>query len=63
MMMKWGDRYYPNPGGPPRVVVHAGDCGGPVDDQLTCQQCGQPVAFGGVRIEPGPGMVEDQSQP
>jgi DNA-binding HxlR family transcriptional regulator len=63
MMMKWGDRYYPNPGGPPRVAVHRGDCGGPVDDQLTCQQCGQVVGFRGVEIEPGPGLAGSGSHP
>jgi DNA-binding HxlR family transcriptional regulator len=52
MMMKWGDRYYPDPGGPPRVGVHGG-CGGELDDQLTCQQCGQAVGFRGVEIKPG----------
>jgi hypothetical protein len=62
MMMKWGDRYYPNPGGPPRVAVHGG-CGGPVDDQLTCQQCGQVVGFRGVEIEPGPGLAGSGSHP
>ena len=57
MMMKWGDRYYPNPEGPPRVAVHADDCGGELDDQLTCRRCGQMVGFGGVEITPGPGLA------
>ena len=61
MIMKWGDRYYPNPGGPPRVAVHAGDCGGELDDQLTCRRCGQMVGFGGVEIKPGPGLAGHES--
>jgi DNA-binding HxlR family transcriptional regulator len=63
MMMKWGDRYYPNPGGPPRVTVHAGDCGGELDDQLTCRRCGRVVGFGGVEIKPGPGLAGRESHP
>jgi DNA-binding HxlR family transcriptional regulator len=63
MMMMWGDRYYPSPGGPPRVAVHGGDCGGQVDEQLTCQRCGQLVGFGGVQIQPGPGLGVDESHP
>ena len=27
VLMKWGDRHYPTPGGPPRLTLHAG-CGG-----------------------------------
>ncbi len=27
VLMKWGDRHYPAPGGPPRLTLHAG-CGG-----------------------------------
>lgn len=55
MIMKWGDRYYPDPGGPPRVAVHGGDCGGWLDDQLTCQQCGQRVDFDGIEVRPSHG--------
>jgi hypothetical protein len=45
------------------VAVHGGDCGGSVDDQLTCQQCGQVVGFRGVEIEPGPGLAGSGSHP
>jgi hypothetical protein len=55
MIMKWGDRYYPNPAGPPRVAVHGGDCRGRLDDQLTCDQCGLSVGFADVEMRPGPG--------
>lgn len=56
MIMKWGDRYYPNPTGPPRVAVHGSDCAGPLDDQLTCDRCGLSVGFADVKMRPGPGM-------
>ena len=56
MIMKWGDRYYPNPSGPPRVAVHGGGCGGRLDDQLTCDRCGLVVGFADVEMRPGPGM-------
>jgi DNA-binding HxlR family transcriptional regulator len=55
MIMKWGDRHYPNPGGPPRLAVHQG-CGGLLDDQLICQQCGESVVFTEVEIRPGSGL-------
>src|SRR5215212_9012433 len=38
-LMKWGDRYYAPPAGPPRVVRHRG-CGGEVTDYFTCERCG-----------------------
>ncbi|MDQ4033659.1 MAG: helix-turn-helix transcriptional regulator [Actinomycetota bacterium] len=56
MIMKWGDRYYPNPAGPPRVAVHSGDCAGQLDDQLSCDRCALAVGFPDVEMRPGPGM-------
>lgn len=55
MIMKWGDRYYPNPTGSLRVAVHSGDCAGLLDDQLTCDRCGLSVGFADVEMHPGPG--------
>lgn len=57
VLMRWGDRYYPNPSGPPRFAVHRGDCGGLLDDQLTCERCKQPVGFADVEVRPGPGSI------
>jgi DNA-binding HxlR family transcriptional regulator len=45
MLMKWGDRHYPTPSGPPRLTLHAG-CGGTVGGDLRCERCGE-------QVEPG----------
>ena len=33
VLMKWGDRHYPTPNGPPRLTLHAG-CGGNIGRRL-----------------------------
>lgn len=53
-LMKWGDRHYPSPGGPPRLTVHSG-CGGEVGADLHCGRCGQRVGRGELELPPGPG--------
>jgi DNA-binding HxlR family transcriptional regulator len=53
-LMKWGDRYYARPAGPPTVVRHHG-CGGEVTDHFTCERCGAQLEAKDVRLEPGPG--------
>src|SRR3954465_8891622 len=53
-LMKWGDRYYAPPEGPPRLVRHR-DCGGEVTAQLTCDTCGATLTARDVYSEPGPG--------
>jgi DNA-binding HxlR family transcriptional regulator len=55
-LMKWGDRHYPAPGGPPRLTLHAG-CGGTVGADLRCDRCGDQVALGHLDLPPGPGAV------
>jgi DNA-binding HxlR family transcriptional regulator len=57
VLMKWGDRHYPEPGGPPRLTVHA-DCGGEVGADLRCERCGRPVAPGEIELPPGPGALD-----
>jgi DNA-binding HxlR family transcriptional regulator len=52
-LMKWGDRHYPNPGGPPRLTIHSG-CEGNVGADLRCERCGELVGFDGLEIRPGP---------
>jgi DNA-binding HxlR family transcriptional regulator len=54
VLMKWGDRHYPAPGGPPRLTLHAG-CGGNVGADLRCERCGKEVARGQIEFRPGPG--------
>lgn len=41
-LMWWGDRHYPDPGGPPRVLRHR-DCGGSVGADFSCGTCGAPL--------------------
>jgi hypothetical protein len=54
--MKWGDRHYPNPGGPPRLTIHAG-CGGNVGADIRCDRCGERVGFDEIEIRPGPALA------
>jgi DNA-binding HxlR family transcriptional regulator len=54
VLMKWGDRHYPTPGGPPRLTLHAG-CGGNIGPDLRCGRCGKPAARGEIELPPGPG--------
>ncbi len=53
LLMQWGDRHYPHPAGPPRLLSHSG-CGGGLDGHLHCERCGDPVSAGDVHAEPGP---------
>jgi DNA-binding HxlR family transcriptional regulator len=53
-LMKWGDRHYPTPHGPPRLTLHAG-CGGNVGADLRCERCGQYTAVREIELPPGPG--------
>jgi DNA-binding HxlR family transcriptional regulator len=54
VFMKWGDRHYPTPGGPPRLTLHAG-CGGNIGPDLRCDRCGGQAAPGDIVLQPGPG--------
>jgi DNA-binding HxlR family transcriptional regulator len=54
LLMKWGDRHYPTPGGPPRLTLHRG-CGGNVGPDFLCERCGEPIAPGGLDLPLGPG--------
>jgi DNA-binding HxlR family transcriptional regulator len=55
-LMKWGDRHYPTPDGPPRITLHAG-CGGTVGADLHCDRCGDHVKAGDLDVRPGPGLT------
>jgi hypothetical protein len=52
--MKWGDRHYPTPSGPPRLTLHTG-CGGNIGPDLRCDHCGQQPGPGEIDLPPGPG--------
>ncbi len=41
-LMKWGDRHAPAAEGPPTLLLHR-DCGGQVDERLSCDRCGEPL--------------------
>ncbi|MDN5859420.1 MAG: helix-turn-helix transcriptional regulator [Pseudonocardia sp.] len=56
MLMRWGDRHYPSPGGPPRLAVHAG-CGGALGEDLHCQRCEGRVDLPDVEFRPAPGAA------
>jgi len=54
LLMKWGDRHYPAPGGPPRLTLHAG-CGGEVGADFRCQRCDAQVEPVELDLPLGPG--------
>ncbi len=54
-LLWWGDRYYPEPAGPPRLLHHR-DCGGPVAPAFTCGDCGAELVAGDIDTEPGPSL-------
>jgi DNA-binding HxlR family transcriptional regulator len=54
VLMKWGDRHYPTPNGPPRLTLHAG-CGGSVDADFRCDRCGKHTRPGELELPLGPG--------
>lgn len=54
VLMKWGDRHYPTPAGPPRLTIHAG-CGGNVAAEFRCDRCGKQAGPGELDLPLGPG--------
>lgn len=60
-LLNWGDRYYPDPSGPPRLVEH-NDCGGPVVAALVCSKDGRRLTGPDLSMLPGPGLPEPGSQ-
>jgi DNA-binding HxlR family transcriptional regulator len=56
ILMKWGDRHYPTPEGPPRITLHAG-CGGVVGADLQCDRCGEHPEFRELELHAGPGLA------
>ena len=55
-LLEWGDRYYPFPAGPTRLLEHTG-CGGAVHDRLVCDRCGDCVPHDDVTPQPGPALL------
>jgi len=60
VLMKWGDRHYPTPSGPPRLTLHAG-CGGSFGPDLRCDRCGQQARPGEIELPDGPGLTHAES--
>lgn len=54
-LLAWGDRYSPDPDGPPMLIVHK-ECGGAVSDRGTCERCGKLLRAPDARAVPGPGL-------
>jgi DNA-binding HxlR family transcriptional regulator len=54
-LLWWGDTYYPEPAGPPRLLLHHG-CGGPVQPHFACGRCGAELAAADIATEAGPGL-------
>jgi DNA-binding HxlR family transcriptional regulator len=54
VFMKWGDRHYPTPSGPPRLTLHV-DCGGNIGADFRCDRCGERAKPGEIDLPPGPG--------
>jgi len=48
-LMKWGDRFYAGPEGPPRLTLHR-DCGGSLDEGLVCSACGERAGIGEIDL-------------
>ena len=56
VLMKWGDRHYPTPNGPPRLTLHT-SCGGSIGPDLRCDRCGKQATPGEIELPPGPGAL------
>lgn len=57
-LMQWGDRHYPHPAGPPRLLQHA-QCGGAIDPMtVCCADCGDRLGLSDIEPLPGPALTE-----
>lgn len=61
-LLSWGDTYYPEPAGPPRLLQHDG-CGGPVRTRFQCDHCGAELSAGDIDAVPGPGAGPRRTAP
>ncbi len=55
-LVRWGDAYYCEADGVPRVIEHAG-CGGRPDDHLLCDRCGEALTYFNTCAFPGPARI------
>lgn len=49
-IMAWGDKYYPDPAGPPLLLTHR-TCSSPLDIQLVCSHCGDPINIADIQLQ------------
>jgi DNA-binding HxlR family transcriptional regulator len=56
MLMRWGDRHYAAPSGPPRLAVHTG-CGGELGEDFRCRRCAEYVDLPDIEFQQGPGAA------
>jgi hypothetical protein len=56
-LLSWGDRYSPDPNGPPMLIVHK-ECGGAVSDRGICEACGKVLHARDAKPIPGPGLEQ-----
>lgn len=59
-LLQWGDRYYPEAAGPPRLLQHR-NCGGVVQSCSTCTGCGAETSPAEVVAVDGPGAVNAEA--
>jgi DNA-binding HxlR family transcriptional regulator len=55
ILMKWGDRHYPTPDGPPRLTLHS-ECGGNLRLELRCERCDTPIGRDELALPPSGGL-------
>jgi DNA-binding HxlR family transcriptional regulator len=55
-LLNWGDRYSPDPQGPPMSIVHK-ECGGRVSDRGICESCGKLLHARDARAIPSPALL------
>jgi len=54
-LTQWGDAYAAEDQGAP-MLFHHRDCGGTLDDHLSCTACGQRLTPRDIEVRPGPGL-------
>jgi DNA-binding HxlR family transcriptional regulator len=54
-LLNWGDKWTAKKAGPPMLIRHKG-CEKPVEAQVTCSECGEPLKADQVLLQPGPGF-------
>jgi DNA-binding HxlR family transcriptional regulator len=60
-LMKWGDCFYPEPQGPPRLTLHV-NCGGNIGADWHCDRCGQQAGPGELDLRAGPRSTKQTSR-